>query len=51
MGAFIAFSTQDSLWGQILFTFFGILVGCVLLAAIGKNFCRQAGRRHYPCGC
>ncbi|WP_049201226.1 hypothetical protein [Serratia marcescens] len=38
MGAFIAFSTQDSLWGQILFTFFGILVGCVLLAAIGKNF-------------
>ena len=38
MGAFIAFSTQDSLWGQILFTFFGILVGCVLLAAIGKIF-------------
>ncbi|MEL5468837.1 hypothetical protein PTR80_06810 [Serratia nevei] len=37
MGAFIAFSTQDSLWGQILFTFFGILVGCVLLAAIGKT--------------
>ncbi|MFW7224335.1 MULTISPECIES: hypothetical protein [unclassified Serratia (in: enterobacteria)] len=38
MGTFIAFSTQDSLWGQILFTFFGILVGCVLLAAIGKTF-------------
>ncbi|QLJ66631.1 hypothetical protein HP437_16180 [Serratia marcescens] len=38
MGAFIAFSTQDSLGGQILFTFFGILVGCVLLAAIGKIF-------------
>lgn len=38
MGAFIAFSTQDSLWGQILFTVFGILVGCVLLAAIGKTF-------------
>ncbi|WGL92916.1 hypothetical protein [Serratia marcescens] len=38
MGTFIAFSTQDSLWGQVLFTFFGILVGCVLLAAIGKTF-------------
>ncbi|HEJ8041255.1 hypothetical protein JY535_08320 [Serratia marcescens] len=38
MGTFIAFSTQDSLWGQILFTFFGILVGCVLLAAFGKTF-------------
>ncbi|HGM6884371.1 TPA: hypothetical protein ACKQDQ_000392 [Serratia marcescens] len=38
MGAFIAFSTQDSLWGQILFTVFGILIGCVLLAAIGKTF-------------
>ena len=51
MGAFIAFSTQDSLWGQILFTFFGIPVGCVLLAAIGKIFCRQAGQRRYLCGC
>ncbi|EPJ9038352.1 MULTISPECIES: hypothetical protein [Serratia] len=37
MGAFIAFSTQDSLWGQILFTFLGILVGGVLIAAICKT--------------
>lgn len=43
MGEFIAFSTQDSLWGQILFTLFGILVGCVLLTAIGKTFL-SAGR-------
>lgn len=51
MGAFIAFSTQDSLWGQILFTFFGILVGCVLLAAIGKTFCRPAERPRCLRGC
>lgn len=37
MGAFIAFSTQDSLWGQILFTFLGILVGGVLIATICKT--------------
>lgn len=51
MGEFIAFSTQDSLWGQILFTLFGILVGCILLTAIGKTFLSAAEQRRYLCGC
>lgn len=37
MGVLIDCSTQDSLWGEILFTFFGILVGGVLIAAICKT--------------
>ncbi|OKB66848.1 hypothetical protein BHU62_09420 [Serratia marcescens] len=37
MGEFIAFSTQDSLWGQLLFTLFGVLIGGVLVAAICKT--------------
>ncbi|EMW1014806.1 hypothetical protein AAEK50_001679 [Serratia marcescens] len=37
MGSFIDFATQDSLWGKVVFTLFGILVGGVLIAAICKN--------------
>ncbi|MGO4742357.1 hypothetical protein [Serratia quinivorans] len=37
MGSFIEFATQDSLWGKIVFTLFGVLLAGALIAAICKN--------------
>lgn len=44
MGAFIAFSTQDSLWGQILFTFFGIWLAASCSPRSAKSFVGKPGR-------
>lgn len=37
MGSFIEFATQDSLWGKIVFTLFGVLLAGALIAAVCKN--------------